>query len=245
MGHDLASLKSPDDYRRNSFACKNPHLCHKLRESEGNQRHDRLLVGDAKRYLIAVAALIAVILAAVAYTFRGSAMESARDFEECVEALGASPSFAPSTPLSDERDGSMEDCNARFAGRRKPGGGYTDYDFMQGRSFDIAGPNPTAEERKLIDLEYMDFLDNQRREAVSAELAKRQNEQLRADLERERQPVGPPLVLTPRNMSSLASKQPADRSKSARCEDNSLACGWSKLSAVVKDAFASSSRTKP
>jgi hypothetical protein len=115
----------------------------------------------------------------------------------------------------------------------------------KGRNFDIAGPNPTAEERKLIDHEYMGFLDTQRREAVSAELAKRQNEQLRADLERERQPVGPPLVLTPKNQSSPVAKQPADRSKSTRCEDNSMACGWSKLSAVVKNAFASSSRTKP
>jgi hypothetical protein len=54
--------------------------------------------------------------------------------------------------------------------------------------FDIAGPNPTAEERKEIDRAYMGFLDAQRREAVSAELAKRQNEQLRADLESARHP---------------------------------------------------------
>jgi hypothetical protein len=111
---------------------------------------------------------------------------------------------------------------------------------MQSRNFDIAGPNPTPEERNWIDREYIGFLDSQRREAISAELAKRQDEQLRADLERERQPAGPPLVLTPRNTSSLAAKQPTDRPKSTRCEDNSLACGWSKLSAVVRNAFASS-----
>ena len=80
------------------------------------------------------------------------------------------------------------ECSARFAGRRKAGGGYTYYDFMQDRNFDIAGPNPTAEERKKIDRAYMGFLDAQRREAVSAELAKRQNEQLRADLESARHP---------------------------------------------------------
>jgi hypothetical protein len=196
--------------------------------------------GDAKRRLIAFTALIAFALVAVAFSLRGSA----RDFEECVEALGASPSFNQSSaPLSNERGGT--DCNARFAGRRKPGGGYTYYDFMQGRNFDIAGPNPTSEERNWIDREYIGFLDTQRQETVSAELAESQNEQLRADLERERQPVGPPLILTPRNTSSLASKQPADRSKSTRCEDNPLACGWTKLSAAVKNAFASSSRTKP
>jgi hypothetical protein len=197
--------------------------------------------GDTKIRMIAFTALIAFALVAVAFSFRGSALDSARDFEECAEALAASQS---SPPLNDERRAAT-DCNARFAGRRKPGGGYTYYDFMQGRNFDIAGPNPTAEERKWIDREYIGFLDTQRREAVSAELAKNQDEQLRADMERERQSVGPPLILTPRNTASVAPKQPADRSKSTRCDDNPLACGWTKLSAAVKNAFASSSRTKP
>ena len=60
----------------------------------------------------------------------------------------------------------MTSCNARFAGRRKEGGGYTYYDFMQNRHFDILGPNPTAEERKQIDRQYIGFLDAQRREAI-------------------------------------------------------------------------------
>jgi hypothetical protein len=199
-----------------------------------------LSVGDAKRYLIAFAALIAITLAAAAFSLRGSSLEAARDYEECIEAIAANQSISPS---GDERGAAMTDCNARFAGRRKPGGGYSYYDFMQGRSFDIAGPNPTAEERKQIDREYIEFLDAQRREAVSAELAKKRDEQLRADLEIAHPPAGPPLVLTPKIPSSPAVK--ADRPKSTRCEDNSLACGWLKLSAVVKDAFASSSRTKP
>jgi hypothetical protein len=201
--------------------------------------------GGAKTRLVASVVLALLAFVAVWLSVRGSALESAWDFEECVEALGVRPSFNHSSPpSSDERRGAT-DCNARFAGRRKPGGGYTYYDFMQGRSFDIAGPNPTAEERKQIDREYMGFLDIQRGETVSAELAKRQNELLRVDLERDRQPVGPPLVLTPKNQSSPVVKQPADRSKSTRCEGNSLACGWSKLSTVVKAAFATSSRTKP
>ena len=193
----------------------------------------------SKTRLFAFIALVSLALVvAVWLSLRGSALEFARDFEECVEALQAD--------LSDvERGSSMTGCNARFAGRRKPGGGYSYYDFMQGRSFDIAGPNPTAEERKQIDHEYIQFLDAQGRETVSAELAKRHNEQLQADLERERQSVGPPLVLTPKNPSTPAARKPAERSKPARCEDNSLACGWSKLSRAVKDAFASSSRTKP
>jgi hypothetical protein len=203
------------------------------------------MLGVAKRYLILFAAAISVTPVAVAISLRGSALESARDFEECVEAKGANSSFSQSGPsLDDERGVAMTSCNARFAGRRKPGGGYSYYDFMQGRNFDIAGPNPTAEERKRIDREYIVFLDAQRREAVSSELAKQQDERLRADLEAAHQPAGPPLILTPKNSSSPAIKRPAGRPKTTRCEDDSLSCGWIKFSAIVKDAFASS-KTRP
>jgi hypothetical protein len=204
-----------------------------------------LSVGVAKRYLILLAGVIAITFVAVAVSFRGSDLESARDFEQCVEAIGGNSSFSQSGPSpGDERGIAMTGCSARFAGRRKSGGGYSYYDFMQGRNFDIAGPNPTAEERKQIDLEYIAFLDAQRQEAVSSELAKKQDEELRADLEIAHQPAGPPLMLMPKNPSSSAVKRPTGRSKTTRCEDNSLACGWLKLSAVVKDAFASS-KTRP
>jgi hypothetical protein len=203
-------------------------------------------IGDIRRHLIVFVALTVVVLVGVALSLGGSGPESARDFEECVEALGASPSISQSSPSSgEERAGTMSGCNAKFAGRRKPGGGYSYYDFMQGRNFDIAGPNPTTEERKQIDREYIAFLDAQRQEAVSAELAKKQDEQLRADLEIARRPAGPPLVLAPKSRPSPPAKRQADRSKPTPCEDDSLACGWSKLSAVVRNAFASSSEPRP
>ena len=188
--------------------------------------------GGAEKRVFASIAIALLALVAIWFSFYGPSLEFPRDYEECVEALKASP------PDNEERGRSMTDCNARFAGRRKPGGGYTYYDFMQGRNFDIAGPNPTEQEREQIDRAYIGFLDTQRRETISAELAKRQNEQLRADVERQQQP-GQPLQLTPKNASSAAPKRSADRSKSARCEENSLACGWSKLSTAVKNAFAS------
>jgi hypothetical protein len=199
---------------------------------------------DARTRLIAFIALIVLALVVVAFSLRGGDVESARDFEECVEALGPDPSFNGASPASgDERKGAMTDCNARFAGRRKPGGGYSYYDFMQGRNFDIAGPNPTEEERALIDRAYIDFLDTQRRETVAAGLAKKQDEQFRADLERARQAAGPPLVLIPKNPPLPAAKRSA--AKAARCEESSFACSWSKFSTVVKNAFASSSTSKP
>ena len=78
-------------------------------------------------------------------------------------------------------------CNAKFAGRRKPGGGYTYFDFMQDRSFDIAGPNPTPEEQKKIDQQYTEYLDNQRRSSIAAAFAAKQ--QRRNRRRRRAQPV--------------------------------------------------------
>ena len=193
-----------------------------------------LLSGDAKKRLVISIGLVLVLLALPVgwLAFHGLQPQSARDFEECAEQAEARP------PENEERRTLTTECNARFAGRRKAGGGYTYYDFMQNRNFDIAGPNPTAEERKRIDREYMGFLDAQRREAMSAELAKKQNERLQADLESARQPGGPPMILLPR-------KRPIDRSKPARCEEASLSCSWARFSAVVKNAFASSPKAKP
>jgi hypothetical protein len=199
--------------------------------------HQVLNGGIGKRLLWPVGALLALIV--VWLGFRWAQPQLARDFEECVEQVQAT------LPSNDGVGALMADCNVRFAGRRKPDGGYTYYDFMQDRIFDIAGPNPTAEERNQIDREYINYLDAQRREAVSAELAKRQNEQLRADIERARQPVGPPLALTPTALPPAAGKRPVDRSKATRCGDDSLSCTWARFSTAVKNAFASSSRTKP
>lgn len=218
---------------RGMSARKNPHFFRVMLESVGDfLRMYRLLDGGIERWLVAFVVLASLALASWWLDSGGMSPQSARDYEECVEQAQAN------APADDERGRLTTDCNARFAGRRKPGGGYTYYDFMQNRNFDIAGPNPTAEERKQIDREYMSFLDAQRREEMSADLARRQNEQLQANIESARQPVGPPMLLLPR-------KRPIDRSKPAHCEDASLSCSWAKFSAVVKNAFASSSRKKP
>ncbi len=196
----------------------------------------RLLNIGVERRLVMHVAWVLLALVVLWLGFRESELQLASDFEECVEQVQAK------RPSNDERAALMTDCNVRFAGRRKAGGGYSYFDFMQDRTFDIAGPNPTAEEHKQIDRAYMAFLDAQRRETILAELAKRQNERLRADVENMGQPVGPPMELTPKNP---ATKRPIDRSKSTRCEDGSLTCSWVRFSAAVKNAFASSSGTKP
>ncbi len=147
----------------------------------------------------------------------------------------------------EELNGGLTGCGARFAGRRKAdGSGYTYYDFMQDKKFDIAGPNPTAEERKTIDREYITYLEGQRREAVSAALAKEQNEKLRADVENARQGAAAPLSLAPAttNVPLPVPRRVAEQRGRAHCADGSLACTLSKLSSAVKDAFASATRTR-
>jgi len=203
----------------------------------------RLSGNGARNWAVAAIALALLALVGWWLGVREPSPGLARDFEECVEQVQAKPRS------NSERSALTTRCYARFAGRRKPGGGYTYYDFMQDRSFDIAGPNPTAEERKQIDRAYMAFLDAQRRAAVSAELTKRRNEQLKTDLERAIQPVEPPTAVMPRtpppamesrNSIPLPERRPVDQPKLVPCEDGSLTCSWARLSAAVKNAFASS-----
>jgi hypothetical protein len=111
---------------------------------------------------------------------------------------------------------------------------------MQNRSFDIAGPNPTEDERKQIDRSYMEFLGLQRREILSSDLAKAQADQEQATLERGRQDAGAPLVLMPK-IPLPVKRPPIERSKA--CEDGSLSCSWEKLSTAIRNAFASSAGT--
>src|SRR5712671_2367012 len=92
------------------------------------------------------------------------------DFEECADK-------AEKAATREEKASQLVECNAKFAGRRKPGGGYTYFDFMQNRSFDIVGPNPTPEEQKYIDQQYTVFLDKQRRSFIAAALTATQEQQ--------------------------------------------------------------------
>ncbi|MBV8927269.1 MAG: hypothetical protein JOZ74_18045, partial [Bradyrhizobium sp.] len=89
------------------------------------------------------------------------------DYEDCAEA-------AEKLATKEEKSAALAECSAKFAGRRKPGGGYTYYDFMQDKSFDIAGPNPTPAEQKRIDEQYTLYLENQRRRDIAAAFAKQQ-----------------------------------------------------------------------
>jgi hypothetical protein len=181
---------------------------------------------------LGLAILAVLALLAVAAVYRSSESRLAGDFEECADE-------AKSNAASNMEFASLaKHCGERFAGRRKVGGGYIYFDFMQNRTFDIAGPNPTEEERRQIDRAYMEFLGAQRREMLSSDLAKAQADQ--AVLERPPLAAGAPLALSPK--IPLPVKRPPIE-LSISCEDASLSCSWTKLSAAVKNAFASSARS--
>ena len=100
------------------------------------------------------------------------------DFEECADT-------AEKAATREARTAALSECNAKFAGRRKPGGGYTYFDFMQNRNFDIAGPNPTPEEQKRIDEQYTAYLDDQRRSNIAAAFAAKQQQLQQTSLKNE------------------------------------------------------------
>jgi hypothetical protein len=154
------------------------------------------------------------------------------DFEECADAAEKAATKA-------EKTSALADCNAKFAGRRKPGGGYSYYDFLQDRTFDIAGPNPTPEEQKKIDQSYTAYLANQRRSNEAAQaMARQQREQqelqlqqlqqvaLRTDVERVRVPVP---VERPKVQQTVGQR------KGAPCTKGSFSCEWPRLSESLND----------
>ena len=53
------------------------------------------------------------------------------DFEDCADK-------AEKAATKEEKSSKLSECHSKFAGRRKVGGGYSYFDFMQNRHFDIA-----------------------------------------------------------------------------------------------------------
>jgi hypothetical protein len=148
------------------------------------------------------------------------------DFEECAD-------IAEKAATKEARTAALSECNAKFAGRRKLGGGYTYFDFMQNRKFDIAGPNPTPEEQKHIDEQYTAYLDNQRRSSIAAAFAAKQQQLLRASLKTESDRAA---LVTGSTGKPQAAASDSKRMKAASCTGNTLSCEWwPKLSEGIKD----------
>jgi len=102
-----------------------------------------------------------------------------RDYEDCSERA------EKTTTSKEARAALISQCDTKFSGRRKIGGGYGYYDFMQNQHFDIAGPNPTPEELRLMDERYIVYLDDLRRSAIAAAFVEKQRQQTQADSEND------------------------------------------------------------
>ena len=162
------------------------------------------------------------------------------DFETCADA-------AEKSKTREEKTAALAECNAKFAGRRRAGGGYTYYDFMQDRTFEIAGPNPTPEEQKKIDEQYTVYLERERRNHIAAALAAKQKQQGQPE-----QPQAQPaqevqqVSLRTEQASALAETEKvpvpvaspvkqAARIRAANCAKNSFSCDWPRLSESINE----------
>jgi hypothetical protein len=160
------------------------------------------------------------------------------DFEECA----ASAEKNATSP--EDKNKRLTACEAQFAGRRKPGGGYTYFDFMQNRHFDIAGPNPTAAEQKYIDEQFAAFLKDQRRSIIAAAFfrEKLQAGQPKATIKADGAAGFGNINVRPTAMPKTAAKRittllPRPRPKMApHCEEALFStCNWSRISNGVRN----------
>ncbi len=149
------------------------------------------------------------------------------DFEECADV-------AEKAATREARRAALSECNAKFAGRRKPGGGYSYFDFMQNRSFDIAGPNPTPEEQKHIDEQYTAFLDRERQSTSAAAFSAKQQQQQPVQQTSLRVEKVPMPAAAP-NKPAAAVNDLRSRAKTANCARGSFSCDWPRLSETIKD----------
>ena len=149
------------------------------------------------------------------------------DFEACADT-------AEKAKTKEEKTSALAECNAKFAGRRKPGGGYTYYDFMQDRTFDIAGPNPTPEEQKKIDEQYTVYLERERRNSIAAALMAKQQQQVQqVSLRSDQEPARTDSAKVPVPVASPVKQ--AARVRAANCARSSFSCDWPRLSETVND----------
>jgi hypothetical protein len=143
------------------------------------------------------------------------------DYEECAERV------EKSSTSKDAKAAAISDCDAKFAGRRKPGGGYSYFDFMQNRQFDIAGPNPTPAELKQIDEQYTLFLDSRRRSIIVAAFTEKARQQ-QASVEARAVPLPPE-----KPVAAISKKPP--KTRSAKCVEHTFDCEFPRLAAGIKD----------
>ena len=145
-----------------------------------------------------------------------------KDFEECSQSA-EQPGLT-----KDAQAKIISECDSKFPARRKPGGGYTYYDFMQNLHFDVAGPKPTPQELQRMDQHYLTYLESNRQ--ASAEVV--EPGQALAAINSQ--------IKTVRYQKPARPKVPAKPAvavarKNTTCKKDALTCGWAKITVTVKD----------
>ena len=147
------------------------------------------------------------------------------DYEECAES-------AEKAATKEAKTTQLAECGVKFAARRKPGGGYSYFDFMQNRHFDIAGPNPTPAEQRHIDEQYAAYLARERQSAIAAAFTQKQQQVQRAVPEAEKKSAVPLPASKPRAATvGVANSRPRNTS----CPSDSFSCNWPRLAEGLKD----------
>jgi hypothetical protein len=146
------------------------------------------------------------------------------DYEECAGSAEKAASKEAKAKL-------LSECGVKFAARRKAGGGYSYFDFMQNRHFDIAGPNPTPEEQRHIDEQYAEYLSRERQSAITAAFTQKQQQLQRTAPESEKKSAVPMPVSKPRGITVGSA---GSRQASAACARDSFSCNWPRLAEGIK-----------
>ncbi len=149
------------------------------------------------------------------------------DYEECADR-------AENISVKEQRTSALSACHSQFAGRRKPGGGYSYFDFMQNRSFDIAGPNPTPEEQRYIDEQYTAFLDRERQSSITAAFNAKQLQAQQVSLQQQAATAPVPMPRpAPAMRTPMAGLKP--QPKITGCAKHSFSCEWPRVAEGIKD----------
>lgn len=149
------------------------------------------------------------------------------DYEECAGSAEKAATKEAKAKL-------LSECGVKFAGRRKAGGGYSYFDFMQNRHFDIAGPNPTPEEQRHIDEQYAEYLNRERRSAIATAFTQKQQQLQHAAPESDKKSAVPLPVSKPRTAAAGTVGNAISRPGTASCASDSFSCNWPRLAEGIK-----------
>jgi hypothetical protein len=178
-----------------------------------------------KSALLSVAIVGCVVLIPARSQAQWWGARAPADYEECAES-------AEKAASKEARATQLSECGVNFAARRKAGGGYSYFDFMQNRHFDIAGPNPTPEEQKYIDEQYAAYLGRERRSAIAAAFTQKQQQLQHAAPEREKKSAAPEAAKKPR-VPTVGNAVSGPRT--SNCASDSFSCNWPRLAEGIKD----------